>query len=98
MVPESIKVGGILYKIDLTDETLVLNSQECRGAIDYENQVIKINNSRQGSQGVELTFCHELIHAIRYERNLDWGDKDELYTEELGRGLYQVLKDNELRF
>jgi hypothetical protein len=93
-IPSTVKVGAIPYTVIQCGETLTIDRKECTGIIDYEQQFIKINTVVQGQQRAEETFYHELIHAIARERGLDWGDNKELYTTELAKGLYQVVKDN----
>jgi len=98
VIPDKIKVGGMVYSVQLTDETLLIDNRACKGLIEYDSQVIKINTTMHGIQSQEQTFCHELIHAMVRERNIDWGENNEEYTEELAKVMYQVLKDNNIDF
>lgn len=94
-IPEKVRIGSMDYIVKLTDETIVLNSRECKGMIDYEFHEIKINNQVQDKQSQEQTFLHELIHGIIRERNLDLQNSDEeIITDEIAVGLHQVIRDN----
>lgn len=94
-IPEKVRIGSCDYDIKLTYETIVLNTRECKGMIDYEFHEIKVNNTVQDKQGQEQTFLHELIHGIIRERNLDLQNVDEeTITDEIAVGLHQVIRDN----
>lgn len=44
------------------------------------------------------TLIHEILHGIIFDRQIDFqNDDEEAIIERLSRGLYQVLKENELR-
>ena len=94
-IPESIRVGSMIYSVTQSGKTLVLGNKVCDGLIDYQMHTIDINNTIQDSQGAEQTFLHELIHAIVRERNISLnGEDQELEVEEIATGLHQVIKDN----
>lgn len=99
MIPSKVKVGGLFYNIIVSDELLVLDSRQCRGTIDYQKQIIKLaGDSVQSEQGRMQTLFHELVHALRHSRGLDWGDNDELYTDEIGIAMHALFVDNDIRF
>jgi len=93
-IPKKVKVGGLIYDILEVNHALCVNRQEVKGRIEYDFNKISIRNDIQSRQGMEQTFLHELVHAMAKERGLDWGDDDELYTEEIAKSLHQVIKDN----
>lgn len=96
-LPKMLKVGGAYYDIEVTDEILLVDHQQCRGLIDYDRHKIKIaSESLISEQRQWQTLFHELVHALRDSRNLDWDDKDELYTDELGIALHTFFVDNGL--
>lgn len=98
MIPEKVKVGGLFYDVIVTDEPLILNNRECKGLINYDHQVIKLaGDSVQSDQSRMQTFCHELVHAFTHSRNIEWDDKDELYTDEIGIALHAFLVDNNIK-
>jgi hypothetical protein len=97
MLPKRIRVGGFDYSVIETGEVLHIEGQVCKGVIDYHFHEISINRDCQDEQGKEQTFCHELVHAIMRSRNLALNE-DEEFIEEFSCGLFQVLKDNNIKF
>ena len=43
-IPKQVKIGGITYKITVSDKLLHIDNRVCKGTIDYENSIIEINN------------------------------------------------------
>ncbi len=99
MIPESVKVGYYDYRIEWVDVDLVENCEVCDGVIDSNEQVIKLC-SKRGEQLHELTWWHEVFHAIIHARNLKFSNTDdtEKAVEELSRGIYELMKDNHYLF
>ncbi len=93
-IPESVKIGGFTFTVEMISHQLCVNQNEVLGLLDYDNQKIQIRDDIQGEQGIHRCLLHEIIHAITKERGIDWGDADELRTDELAKALYQVIKDN----
>ena len=94
-IPNTVRIGSADYEVELTDEVLVMNSQQLKGVIDYEFHEIKISNTVQDRQGQEQTFLHELVHGIIDERSLNLAESDdETIVDEIAKGLHQVIRDN----
>jgi hypothetical protein len=93
MIPDKIKIGSITYDITRTDKPLILNGSECTGIIHYDEASIELKQNRN-EQNIEQTLWHEIIHGIVRERGLDWGENNELYTDELAKGLHALMTDN----
>lgn len=93
-IPNKARVGSLDYDIELTDETLVLNAQQCLGMIDYDNLKIKIAKNIQSKQKQEQTFLHELAHAIVKEYKIDFTEDEEIIVDKFAVGLHQVIRDN----
>ena len=96
-IPRKIKVGGHNYKIIKghpftedygTDGQIFHGSCVIKLASASYNQ--KMSHSRLGE-----TFCHELMHAIDCTYNAN--KLNEATTNRLAEGLFQVLKDNDIR-
>ena len=81
-IPESIKVGGITYKVDIVED---IDKTEAQGEVDYEGAHIRIKKTNEDS--MKQTFLHELFHTM----NIDF---DEERVEFLSVILYQIIKDN----
>jgi hypothetical protein len=97
-VPSTVKVGAITYEVRRVNHPLVVNRKECLGDIHYNESLIQVRTDCQGEQNAVQTVLHEMIHAMSRERGLNWGDNDELYTEELSKALHQVIVDNPVLF
>ncbi|HEY5523983.1 MAG TPA: hypothetical protein VIK26_01460 [Clostridium sp.] len=94
-IPGSVRIGSMDYKIKVSDEMILVNHTECYGSIDFRTKIIRINNEAQSIQGQEETLLHEIFHGICEERNFTYlGNDDETITEELARGLHQLIRDN----
>lgn len=86
-IPNKVKINGLKYEIEHK------KLEEEYGSISYENMKIEIEENIHPQQQ-ELTFIHELLHAILealYYRDLN---NDEKFVEDLSRCLHQVLIDN----
>lgn len=96
IIPDTIRIGSMNYKVEITKEKIIVKNSLCYGQIDYEKHKISLSEDYCDNQGLELTFLHEIIHGIIYERNLDMSKKinEELLVEEISRGLHQLIKDN----
>lgn len=77
-----------------------MNGVQCLGYCDYYTHTIMLDVTMQDEQTMEQTFCHELVHAMMFERkiNLETMGLSNLQMEEvvdnLGIALHQVLLDN----
>ncbi len=91
-IKDKIKIGSMEYEVIKTSKPILLDNQACNGIIDYENLFIEINTNR-AVQKQEETFIHEVLHGIIRERNLVL-ENEEMIVEEIGKGLYQFIKDN----
>ena len=66
----------------------------------YYNHTIMLDESMQDEQTMEQTFCHELVHAMMFERKLNLESMGlsnaqmEEVVDNLGIALHQVLLDN----
>lgn len=94
-IPSKVRIGSVDYEIFIEDKTIVLNTDQCKGKIDFEYHKINIDSSIQDKQGQEQTFLHELIHGIVRERSLDLEKADEeAIIDGLAIGFHQVIRDN----
>lgn len=97
-LPERVKVGAVYYDVKIVDTPLVVDGRECLGKITYGQQLIEIRGEPfQSAQSMVNTFWHELIHAFTYERGINWGENDELYTEELAKAMHAFCVDNGIK-
>lgn len=88
-IPESLKIGGKVYSVEITDH-LDLGSMYYCGEIDYKNLIIRIVPSAPGKQ--EASFLHEMLHGIF--DFLGYTDHDEKKIDELANAIHMVIQDN----
>ena len=94
-IPELVRIGSMDYTVKKVDEVIIVDHKECFGSIEYNKKIIKIGNGIQDKQSEEVTLLHEIFHGIVFERNFSYEkNDDETITEELARGMHQVIKDN----
>jgi hypothetical protein len=84
-----IKVGYKDYRVE-SIENLDDGAKLLYGRVFYDDGVIKVCNKYSIDQQ-RVTLLHEVIHAVDELHGIDL---DEEQVVKLGKGLYQVLKDN----
>ena len=100
IIPELVRVGSVFYEVKTQDTPIVMNGAQCLGYCDFFNHIIMLDESMQDEQTMEQTFCHELVHALMFERkiNLEAMGLSKAQMEDvvdnLGIALHQVLLDN----
>ena len=100
IIPEVVRVGSVFYEVKTQNTPIVMNGVQCLGYCDYYTHTIMLDVTMQDEQTMEQTFCHELVHAMMFERkiNLEAMGLTNLQMEEvvdnLGIALHQVLLDN----
>ena len=100
IIPELVRVGSVFYQVKTQETPIVMNGVQCLGYCDYYTHTIMLDVTMQDEQTMEQTFCHELVHAMMFERkiNLETMGLSNLQMEEvvdnLGIALHQVLLDN----
>ena len=83
MLPKRFKLAGADWKVVKTDHIFDL------GRTDSDTQTIYIS-TKQTPQAQELTFSHELVHAILF--TMGERDHDERFVEGFAQLLYQYEK------
>ena len=100
IIPELVRVGSVIYEVKTQETPIVINGEQCLGYCDYFNHIIMLDESMQDEQTMEQTFCHELVHAMMFERKINleaWGLTNaqmEHVVDSLGISLHQILMDN----
>lgn len=94
-IPNKVKIGSIFYDVETTDVPLIVDNKVCSGKVQYLFNRIQLSGDEMQSEQVRnITFWHEVIHAIVYDRGIDFGKDNELFTEELAKGLNSLMVDN----
>lgn len=101
IIPEQIRVGSTFYTVKAQATPIVMNGMQCYGYCDPNMHEILLDGGLiSDEQTMEQTFCHELIHAMMFERKINleaWGLTNaqmEHVVESLGISLHQILMDN----
>ena len=100
IIPELVWVGSVFYEVKTQDTPIVMKGAQCLGYCDLYSHTIMLDESMQDEQTMEQTFCHELVHALMFERkiNLEAMGLSKAQMEDvvdnLGIALHQVLLDN----
>ena len=100
IIPELVRVGSVFYQVKTQATPIVMNGVQCLGYCDYYSHTIMLDESMQDEQTMEQTFCHELVHAMMFERKLNLetmglsNAQMEEVVDNLGIALHQVLLDN----
>lgn len=81
-IPSTVKVGGLTYGIEIVNK---MDDDSCVGKTYFQDLKIKIEKAEKPF--MELTFLHEILHAMNAELK-------ETDIEFLAQSLYQVLVDN----
>ena len=100
IIPELVRVGSVFYEVKTQQTPIVMNGVQCLGYCDYYSHTIMLDESMQDEQTMEQTFCHELVHALMFERKINLvamglsNEQMEDVVDNLGISLHQVLMDN----
>ena len=100
IIPNIVRVGSTFYQVKTQDTPIVMNGGQCLGYCDLYSHTIMLDETMQDEQTMEQTFCHELVHAMMFERKLNLeamglsNAQMEEVVDNLGIALHQVLLDN----
>lgn len=91
---DKIKVGGIIYTVQLPSFVEIDDDRNFKGACRFNYALIEISEYL-GQQIKHETLIHELTHAIAHEANVEMTEDDII---QFSKVLYQVLQDNDFSF
>lgn len=101
-IPKKIKIGGFDWIVIESDD--IAEESQVFGSTHYQKQKLFVEKSETEQKKFQ-TLLHEIIHALYWqtglterEKNKDAPIKEEEFVQAISMGLYQVLKDNNLRF
>lgn len=89
-IPDKLKILGHEYAVKIID----LNETDTFGNHNMNTLIIRLNRNKADSQ-IQSTLLHEIIEAINYNMEIEL---EHPQISALEAGLYQVLKDNDLKF
>lgn len=79
-IPKKIKVGGLVYKVEIVDELE-------RGCADTHYGKQRIRIEKADPKFMQQVFVHELLHTI----NGEWVDEQ---IEFMAMSWFQIFQDN----
>ena len=101
IIPNEIRVGSTFYTVKAQATPIVMNGMQCYGYCDPNMHEILLDAGLiSDEQTMEQTFCHELIHAMMFERKINLeamglsNAQMEHVVDNLGISLHQILMDN----
>ena len=100
IIPTVVRVGSTFYKVTTQDTPVVVGGLQCYGYCDPNNHTITLATDIQDEQTMKQTFCHELVHAMMFERKINLESMGltnaqmEHVVDSLGISLHQILLDN----
>ena len=101
IIPNEIRVGSTFYTVKAQATPIVMNGMQCYGYCDPNMHEILLDAGViSDEQTMEQTFCHELIHAMMFERKINLeamglsNAQMEHVVDSLGISLHQILMDN----
>lgn len=88
-LPKTVKIGGMVYDVRITNEWP--NHDFDDGETFYDKQVGNVIFIREdlSQEAKEITLFHEALHAMNSTMNHE-------FLDSLTEQLYQFLKDNQL--
>ena len=92
-IPDSVRIGGVEYKVFDNQPSLNDGESLLYGQIDYRESIIRISDLCEGHQMKCITLLHEILHGIRNHAGLEIENEEDV-VDMFARGLYQVLQDN----
>ena len=99
-IPSVVRVGSMYYEVKFSKVPLVENGLQCLGLCDYYNHLILLDRGISDMQTIEVTFLHELVHALLAERKihlehmgLTYKQMEEV-VDNLAISLHQLIMDN----
>ena len=99
IIPEVVRVGSVEYEVKISDTPLIQDGTQLLGLCDYYSHTIFLDNTMQDEQSQEITFLHELTHAMLFERKLHLEqyveyNVMEFIVDTIAFALHQVILDN----
>lgn len=88
-IPEKIKIGGKVYRVEITNK-MDLGISNVSAEILYNDLLIRV--SPQAQSKMEADFLHEVVHGILDHQG--YKEHDEKRVDEMAQSLYMIIQDN----
>lgn len=96
-IPSKVKIGVMEYEIRECEKIPGPGNDSDLACVEYDKGIIWIAKANQNDQVKQLSFLHEVIHAMLAEIGEEKLRKDERFMDLMARQLYVFLNDNGLR-
>lgn len=103
-IPQLVRVGSVDYEVGIKEGPIVADGLQLLGECDYIYHKISLDKNAQDRQGLEITFLHELVHAMLFDKKINleaYGatyEQMEHIVDSLAYALHQVIRDNQDMF
>ena len=92
-IPKKVKVGSMVYSVEQhakvdDGEKLLL------GRCFFDKAKIILSTDLPDKQNLELTFLHELVHAIAYHFDMKELQENETDIDRIAKGFHMIIVDN----
>lgn len=94
MALEKILVDSIKYRIEKTNDVIILNGQQCAADVDYNLGLIRINEEIFQSGAAAQVLMHEIVHALLNSRGKHDASDDEELVDALAAGFINLVRTN----
>ena len=91
-IPESVKIGGITYKVEITDRLTTGTSSDAE--IAFDEAVIRL--TPREPQYMCQVLLHEIVHAVY--NFLGYSEHDEVKVDRIAQLAFSVIVDNPALF
>jgi len=93
-IPDKVRVGGHEYRV--VKDYVFVERADLTAQAAHDTCAIRLGQGYREScrSKQEEIFIHEILHSVDWVYN--GGKLEESSVENIGQGLYQVLKDNKI--
>ena len=89
-IPDNVRIGALDFLVEVLD--LGDFQSEHVGLTNFLDQ--KISIAKMGQQMMDVTFLHEIIHAILSNAGYPEENHDEKLIDAIANGFYCLIRDN----
>ena len=89
---DKVLIDSVPYRIDETDDPILLDGIQCGGKVDYNLGVIQLGKE-YSVRGLTI-LMHEIVHALMFERGIANEHNTEEVVDALAKGIVNLIRDN----
>ncbi len=90
---KNILIDAVNYRVEITDERIIVDGQECGADVDYNLALIRLSD--KVGEGIKAKFLmHEIFHALLNERGMFEDSRNEELVDELAAGTINLIREN----